>query len=348
MQDPERPPPAGLQRFQKVCVVGAGAVGGFLGVSLASGADVALSAVARGRTLAALQGRGWTLQRAGEPIHAPVRAVADPRDLGQQDLVIIAVKAPALPAVAPLLAPLLGPRTVILPALNGVPWWFTAALADAGTLASVDPDGVVAASLPFDAVIGAVVYPSCSSPEPGTSRHHSGSRLVFGEVAGRPAPQSDRLRALVALFRAAGLAAEDSTDIRTEVWAKLLGNACFNPVSLVTGSATDLMIDDPGIHALFETMMSETIAVGRALGIDVATRPAERIALTRKLGHVKTSMLQDVEAGKPVELDAILGAVIELASRSGIRTPANENVYALARMRAMTLGLFPQRTQSAV
>jgi 2-dehydropantoate 2-reductase len=160
---------------------------------------------------------------------------------------------------------------------------------------------------------------------------------VFGEIDG--ATGSERLASLVALFRSAGLAAEASEDIRTEVWAKLLGNACYNPVSLLTGSATDRMIDDPAVHALFETMMNETIAVGRALGIDVATRPAERIALTRKLGHVKTSMLQDVEAGKAVELDAILGAVLELAHRCGVPCPANANVYVLARLRARTLGL---------
>lgn len=335
--DPSGPP--GSQEPVNVCVIGAGAVGGLLGVSLAAGGGANVSVVARGPALRALQARGWILERGDERIQAPVRAVADPRELGPQDVVIVAVKAPALPAVASLIAPLLGPGTLIVPALNGVPWWFTIDASSSGRLESVDPEGAIEKGMPLPAVIGAVVYPACSSPEPAVSRHHSGSRLVFGEVQSAAGATSLRLEALVSLFRAAGLAAEASADIRKEVWNKLLGNACFNPVSLVTGSATDRMIDEPLIHALFETMMTETIAVGKGLGIDVATRPSDRIALTRKLGNVKTSMLQDVEAGKPVELDAILGAVIELAKRCGVRTPANENVYALARMRARTLGL---------
>lgn len=319
-----------------VCVIGAGAVGGMLGVSLAASGGAAVSVIARGRTLSALQARGWILERDGERIQAPVHAVADPRLLGAQDLVLISVKAPALRAVAPLVAPLLGPATMVVPALNGVPWWFTIGASGCGRLNSVDPDGAIERAIPAEAVIGAVVYPACSNPEPGVSRHHSGSRLVFGEPSGHP---SDRLTRLVALFHAAGMTAETSSDIRTEVWAKLLGNASFNPVSMLTGSATDLLIDDPAIQALFVTMMTETIAVGRALGLDLAVRPQERIALTRKLGNVKTSMLQDVEAGKPVELDAILGAVLELAVRCGVPAPATETVYALARMRAKTLGL---------
>lgn len=326
----------------RVCVIGAGAIGGFFGARLADGhADV--SVVARGTTLAALQERGWVLQSAGQRICARVRAVANPEALGPQDVVIIAVKAPALAQVAAMVRPLLGPSTLVVPALNGVPWWFTlgqTGLAVQSRLRSVDPQGLIEAAIPTEAVLGTVVYPACATPEPGMTQHNSGSRVVFGE-ASRPAgaPPSERLASWVELLKGAGFDAEASTDIRQEVWKKLLGNACFNPVSLLTGSATDALIDDPGIHRLFSTMMTETLAVGRAVGIDIAMPVAERIALTRKLGHVKTSMLQDAEAGRPVEIHAILGAVTEMAEALGVAAPACDTVYALARMRARCAGL---------
>lgn len=328
----------------KVCVIGAGAIGGFFGARLAGGhADV--SVVARGATLAALQQHGWILQSAGHRTVAPVRAVDNPAALGPQDVVIIAVKAPALAQVAPMVRPLLKPSTLVVPALNGVPWWFTlgmSGLTAPSCLRSVDPQGLIAGAIPTEAVLGAVVYPACASPEPGMTQHHSGSRVVFGEVS-QPAdrPASERLRAWVALLMSAGFDAEASTDIRQEVWKKLLGNACFNPVSLLTGSPTDDLIDDPGIYRLFSSMMTETLAVGRALGLELAIPVAERIALTRKLGHVKTSMLQDAEASRPVEIHAILGAVTELADALGVAAPACETVYALARMRARCAGLLP-------
>lgn len=326
----------------KVCVVGAGAIGGFFGARLANGhADV--SVIARGATLQALQSRGWGLESGGQRIVAPVRAVADPAQLGLQDIVIIAVKAYALGQIATMIRPLLGPSTMVVPALNGVPWWFTlgtAGLAISSRLRSVDPQGLIEAAIPSAMVLGAVVYPACSTPEPGVTRHSSGSRIVFGEVS-TPAgtPPSERLQQLVELLKGAGFEAEASSDIRTEVWKKLLGNACFNPVSLITGSATDLLIDDPAIYRLFTTMMAETLAVGRAAGIDAAMQVADRIALTRRLGNVKTSMLQDGEAGRPVEIDAILGAVNEMAAALGVATPANDTMYALAQMRARTFGL---------
>ena len=326
----------------KVCVIGAGAIGGFFGVQLAArGAEV--SVVARGRTLDALRTRGWILESGGKQIVAPVRAVADAKELGPQDMVILAVKAYALADVAPLVRTLLGPSTAVVPALNGVPWWFTlgeTGLPIAGRLRSVDPKGMIEAAIPIESVIGAVVYPACSSPEPGVSRHNSGTRLVFGDI-GQPvgAQVPPRVESLIALLKSAGFEAEASTDIRKEVWKKLLGNACFNPVSLLTGSATDLLIDDPHIYPLFATMMTETLAVGRALGIDVGLKPPERIAMTRKLGHVKTSMLQDAEAGRPVEIDSILGAVNEMARRLNVATPANDIVHALAHTRARTFGL---------
>lgn len=327
----------------KICVIGAGAIGGFFGARLAHDHDV--SVVARGATLEALQTRGWVLESAGQRMVAPVRAVARPEELGPQDVVIVAVKAPALAQVATMVRSLLGPSTLVVPALNGVPWWFTLGqteLAVRSRLHSVDPQGLIEAAIPTEAVLGAVVYPACATPEPGVTRHHSGSRVVFGEVS-RPAgaPPSERLSAWVEGLKGAGFDAEASTDIRQEVWKKLLGNACFNPVSLLTGCATDILIDDPGIYRLFTSMMTETLAVGRALGLELAIPVAERIALTRKLGHVKTSMLQDAEAGRPVEIHAILGAVTEMADALGVAAPACETVYALARMRARCAGLLP-------
>lgn len=332
-------------RTPSVCVIGAGAIGGFFGTRLAhAGAHV--SAVARGATLQALQTQGWVLESgegAGSRIVEPVQAVADARTLGPQDVVIVAVKSYSLVDVLPLVAPLLGPETVVLPALNGVPWWFTAPAAGLpleGRLHSADPQGLIEAAIAPERVVGCVVYPACSSPSPGVVRHHSGNRIVLGEATGRPgAAPSARVSALVSLLCRAGFAAEASADIRTELWTKLLGNACFNPVSALTGSATDLLIDDPSTHALFAALMAETLAVGRAIDIDVAIDPEARIAVTRKLGHVKTSMLQDVEAGKPIEIDAILGAVIEIARRKGVPVPASETLCTLARMRARTFGL---------
>jgi 2-dehydropantoate 2-reductase len=324
----------------KACVVGAGAIGIYLGAHLADG-HAQVSVLARGSTLDAIRRRGLVLESGGRRLETKVTASAEASDLGVQDLVIVAVKSPSLAHVAPLIAPLVGSETLILPVLNGIPWWFP--LESGGDensirLRSVDPDGVIARSIPMKNTVGSVVYPSCSSPEPGVSRHASGSRLVFGEVYGGT---SDRVGRLVAHFRQTGLGAEQTGDIRSEVWQKLLGNACYNPVSLLTGSTTDKLIDDPAVHSLFHAMMQEILAVGSAIGIHLDIKPSERIAITRKLGSVKTSMLQDVEAGRAVELEGILGGLIETAGYCGVRIPSCEVVYALARMRASVLGLLP-------
>ena len=329
------------QQRTKVCVVGAGAIGGFFGARLARGfADV--SVIARGDTLSALQSQGWILESGGKREAAPVRAVPNASELGIQDVVLIAVKAQAVHQVAPTVKAMIGPQTIVLPALNGVPWWFTLGnhgMPVQGPLTSTDPLGTIANAIPIRSIIGTVVYAACSSPAPGVTRHNAGSKVVFGDpnaTAGSAA--SERLASLVALFRSAGFDADASADIRTEVWKKLLGNACFNPVSMLTGTATDVLIDDPAVHALFVTMMQETLAVGGALGIDPGIEPAARIAATRKLGNVKTSMLQDAEAGRAIELDAILGALSELGHRLQVPTATLDTVLALARMRATTAG----------
>ena len=191
-------------------------------------------------------------------------------------------------------------------------------------------------------VLGCVVFPACSVAAPGHVVHASGNRIVFGEPAGG---HSERAQAMAALFAGAGFDAQASADIRKEVWLKLLGNACFNPVSLLTRCATDLLIDDPAVHALFVVMMQEALAVGAAIGVPVDIEPEQRLALTRKLGHIKTSMLQDAQAGRPVELDAILGALVEVAGAGGVPTPTLDAVYALARMHAISAGLMKPRRQ---
>lgn len=332
---------AGQSAPLKVGVVGAGAIGGFIAARLAAaGCDV--SVLARGATLEAIRSHGLRLQSGGVASVARVKASNDTAELGVQDVVVLAVKSPALPAVAGQLAPLLDERTIVLPALNGVPWWFFQL--PSGPLAgrrvrAVDPDGQLQAAIPAAQIVGTVVFPSCYCPEPGSVVHSSGSRLVFGEIDGT---LSERAQMLAALFTRAGFEAEASASIRQEVWGKLLGNACFNPVSLLTGSHTDWMIDDERVNRLFQGMMTELQAVGRELGVPLEVAPPARLAFTRKLGHIKTSMLQDMEAGRPVEIDSILGAAVEIAAEVGVPTPLLDSVYAMARLRARILGIYPE------
>jgi 2-dehydropantoate 2-reductase len=323
----------------RICVVGAGAIGGYFAARLAqAGNDV--SVLARGATLAALQQYGVRLESGGEHIQAPVRARGSAEELGRQDIVLIAVKAPAMAAVAHGIAPLIGPGTIVLPALNGIPWWFFLDSRHplAGLrLRTVDADGSIEANVPLATVAGIVVFASSSSPEPGVVHHASGKRIVLGEPGGGV---SDRTSSLATLFGQAGFDASASADVRADVWVKLLGNACFNPVSMLTGRETDTMIDDPRLNAVFVRMMDEMLALGDKLGLLVRIDPHQRIAGTRQLGHIKTSMLQDLEASRAVEIDSILGALVECAAAAKAPVPTLETVYALARMRAQALGLY--------
>jgi len=324
----------------RICIVGAGAIGGFIAGRLAqAGNDVSL--LARGRTLEALRRHGQRLDSAGKLVASPVRASDDAQALGPQNVVVITVKAPALPEVARAIRPLVGADTIVIPALNGIPWGFflDAGLPLGGTrLRSVDPDASIEASLPVDQVLGAVVFASASTPEPGLTLHASGNRIVLGEPKGG---SSERARAVAALFTQAGFDAPASENVRADIWTKLLGNACFNPASLLTGAYTDDMIDDARLHGMFVAMMDEALALGTRLGLPAQVESRARIAFTRGLGHIKTSMLQDVEAGRPVEIDSILGALVETAAAAEFPTPTLDTVYALARMRAQALGLYP-------
>lgn len=323
----------------KVCIVGAGAIGGFLGSKLAA-AGATVSALARGATLEALQSHGWRLQSADGLIQAPVQAAESAEALGVQDLVIIAVKGQALADLAPRLAPLIGSETLVLPAMNGVPWWFCQGLpafAEA-PLASVDPAGAIARTIPFERVIGCVVHASCTCPEPGLVRHVMGNGLIVGEPAGGA---SARVQQLAGLLERAGFAVTVSADIRYDIWYKLWGNLTMNPVSAITGATIDRLLDDELVRQFCSAAMGEAAAIGRLIGCDVTQSPDERHAVTRKLGAFKTSMLQDAEAGRAIELDGIVGAVKEIGQRLGVDTPNIDALLGLTRLFARVHGLYP-------
>jgi len=326
--------------MKKVCIVGAGAIGGVLGTRLAGAGDQQVSALARGATLAALRSHGWRLRHGESILQAPALASDNAAELGVQDLVVIAVKGPALGAVAAQIGPLLGPQTVVLPAMNGVPWWFghgVAALGDA-PLESVDPGGRIAAAIPHAQVVGCVVHIAASSPEPGVAQQNMGARLIVGEPGGGT---SARTTELAALLTRAGFEAEVSANVRYDVWYKLWGNLTMNPVSALTGATTDRLLDDPLVREFCSGAMREAAVIGERLGCAIAQSPDDRHAVTRKLGAMRTSMLQDVIAGRTIELDAIVGAVHELALRLGVPAPHVGALLGLTRVFGRVRGLYP-------
>jgi 2-dehydropantoate 2-reductase len=326
--------------YCRVAIVGAGAIGGWLGVLLAR-AGCTVSALARGDTLAALQRDGLQLNQGGERLVATVNASLDASTLGVQDLVVIAVKAPALPGVAAQVGPLIGPGTVVLTAMNGVPWWFLDGFGGvlAGTrLQAVDPGEALARAIPARQVLGGVVHASCSVDAPGIIRHHFGNGLILGEPAGGT---STRVEALAGLLQRAGLNASVSPQIQKDIWFKLWGNMTVNPVSALTGATTDRILGDELVRGFISSVMLEAKAIGERIGLPIDQQPADRHAVTLKLGAFKTSMLQDVEARKPVELDALVSAVRELGQLTGEPTPFTDALLGLSRLQAQTLGLYP-------
>jgi 2-dehydropantoate 2-reductase len=326
--------------FRRVAIVGAGAIGGWIGVHLAL-AGCELSVLARGDTLASLHRDGLRLHSGGATLTAPVRSANDAAALGAQDLVVIAVKAPSLAAVAPQVATLIGPDTVVLTAMNGVPWWFLDGFGGAlrgTTLSSVDPGGHIARAIPSRHVLGCVVHASCSLDAPGVVRHHFGDGLIVGEPGGGT---SARVQALAALLQKAGFKATVSPQIQKDIWYKLWGNMTVNPISALTGATTDRILGDELVRGFVSNVMLEAKAIGERLGIPIDQQPEDRHAVTRKLGAFKTSMLQDVEAGKPVELDALVASVRELGQHTGVATPFTDALLGLSRLQAQTLGLYP-------
>ena len=329
-----------MANIDKVCIVGAGAIGGFIGTRLAAGTHVQVSAVARGATLQALNTYGWRLDTAAGPVTSPVHASEHAADLGVQDLVVIAVKGPALIRVAPAIAPLLGPETLVLPAMNGVPWWFCEGVAGfpGGALQSVDPGGGIAAAIPFEKVLGCVVYASATAPEPGRVQHKMGQGLIVGEPRGG---RSARAQAVADLLSRAGFDVTHSADVRYDVWYKLWGNLTMNPVSALTGATVDRVLGDPLVRGFCSAAMHEAAAVGERIGCAIAQDPDDRHAVTARLGAFKTSMLQDVEAGRAIELDAIVGAVHEISQRFRLATPHVAALLGLTRLFGRVHGLYP-------
>jgi 2-dehydropantoate 2-reductase len=323
----------------KVCIYGAGAIGGWIGVKLArAGGEV--SVVARGATLQALQQHGLRLQEGSETASAAVRASASPAELGVQDLVVIAVKAPALADVAKAIRPLLGPQTIVLTAMNGVPWWFFQDFGGAyagARLKAVDPEGAIAQAIPAPHIVGCVVHASCALREPGFVQHHFGNKLIVGEPSGEKTP---RVRQLVALLEKAGFETVLSEQIQKDAWYKLWGNMTVNPVSAMTGATTDLILNDDLVRGFISAVMLEAREIGARVGIPIAQQPEDRHQITRKLGAFKTSMLQDVEAGKPVEIDALVTVVKEMGEMTGVPTPFTDALLGLARLHARMHGLY--------
>ena len=323
----------------KACIYGAGAIGGWIGHGLAH-AGCSVSMVARGATLDALQLHGLRLHGGKDITSQAVASTDTPAELGVQDLVVLAVKAPSLPAVARQIGPLLGPQTIVMTAMNGVPWWFLQGFggALAGTrLASVDPDGALAGALPVRLIIGCVVHASCSSDEPGLVRHHFGNRLIVGEPSGK---KTDRVQQLAGLLDKAGFEALVSEQIQKDIWFKLWGNMTVNPISALTGATTDLIMNDDLVRGFISQVMLEAKEIGARIGIPIDQQPEDRHQITRKLGAFKTSMLQDVEAGKALELDALVTVVKELGGLTRVVTPFTDALLGLARLQGRVRGLY--------
>jgi 2-dehydropantoate 2-reductase len=329
----------------KIGIVGAGAIGGWLGALLAQVPGVQVSAFARGATLAALQQDGLQLQRkdaagALHTVRAAVRASHQAADLGVQDIVVLSVKAPALQAVASQIAPMIGPQTLVLSAMNGVPWWFLQGFGGAVAnqrLHSVDATGDIARHIGAEHIVGCVVHASCSTSAPGVVQHHFGNGLIIGEPSGQP---TQRVQQLLALLQQAGFQATLSGQIQRDIWYKLWGNMTMNPISAITGATTDKILDDDLVRSYVSAVMLEAKAIGAQIGIPIDQQPDDRHAVTRKLGAFKTSMLQDVEAAKPVELDALVGAVQELGRMTQVPTPYTDALLGLARLHARVRGLY--------
>ncbi|MFG1925828.1 2-dehydropantoate 2-reductase [Cryptosporangium sp. NPDC048952] len=392
--------------IDKVCVVGAGAVGGVLGTRLASH-GVRVSALARGATLAALRAHGWRLREreahpgppgaaqapasgvaqerasgvaqasasgvaqerasgvaqapasgaaqapasgaaqtrgAGSVVTAPVVASGDPGELGVQDLVVVSVKATALGDAVSALPALVGPDTVVLTAMNGVPWWFFAAGEGLPAelrgmrLRAVDPDGTIAATVPAEHVLGGVVHYSAAVAEPGVAVLNAlGHGLIVGEPDGS---RSERAAQVVDLLSAAGIPTVLSTRIQADVWYKLWGNMTMNPVSVLTGATSDRILDDPLVYEFCAGVMREAAEVGDRIGCHIDETVADRMTVTRGLGAMTTSMLQDARSGRPIELDALVGAVREIAAAVGVPTPATDALMGLTRLAARERSLY--------
>jgi 2-dehydropantoate 2-reductase len=333
----------------KICIVGAGAIGGILAARLmAVGHEI--SVIARGPHLAAIRRDGLTLvdhlasdQRKSFRLEADADASALAQRVGAQEVIFLASKANGLAQLVPKLGPLLNDSTMVVPAINGLPWWYFAHELGPNQgrfVEAVDPGGAILASLPSSHLIGCVVHLAGEVRAPGEIHHTAGKRILIGEIDRRLAsPISGRAETLARLLQSAGLDAVACSDIRTEVWTKLIGNLSFNPVAALTGNLMDEICADPRLTEVLVPMLDEGTSVARALGITIPMDALQRIDLARQLGRAKISMLQDFEAGRTPELGAIVGSVIELAGWLDIPVPTVRMVYGLACARARHLGL---------
>jgi 2-dehydropantoate 2-reductase len=315
----------------KICIYGAGAIGGYLGAQLA-GTEAEVSLVARGPHLAAMRERGLTVISGEDRRTVAVNCTDDPRTLGPQDYVILTLKAHSTLPILDHLKPLLGPQTAVVTAQNGILWWyfhaFPGSLRDRH-LEAADPGGRIWQALGPERAIGCVVYPSCEIAAPGVVRHIEGTRFMVGEPDGS---KSERVTALSEVLTAAGLKAPVRKKIRDDIWLKLLGNATFNPVSVLTSATLEQMGRDPEARDVIRRMMTEAVAVATALGTSFAMDIEKRIDAAVDVGAHRTSMLQDFERGRPLELDALVAAVTEMGRLVSVPTPTLDAVLALVRL----------------
>lgn len=325
----------------KICVYGAGAIGGYLAACLHdAGAEVSL--IARGAHLAAIQNHGLKLKIRGETRHYNLKASNAPSDFGEQDYIIIALKAHGITHITEEINPLLGPNTAVVSAVNGLPWWYffkanTNTDLDNKHLQSVDPDGKIWNSIGAKRAIGCVVYPACEISEPGTITHIEGERISLGEPSGE---MTERMKILSELMIKGGLKAPQKKRIRDEIWIKLWGNCSFNPVSALTGASLDKIAEDPFTRKIVRDIMQECMEIGERLSIRFAVSIEDRINGAGKIIGHKPSTRQDIEMGRPLEIDPLVTVLIELAQHLNIETPNLTSVSSLLKLQARTLGLY--------
>ncbi len=331
----------------KICVFGAGAIGGVIAAGLARVPGTELSVVARGAHMQAIRDRGLTILRGEEETATPVTVSDDPAALGPQDAVLVCLKAHQAWASAEAMLPLLGPETALVTCQNGLPWWYFHGVG--GPLEGRHLDAVDRGRRQWDLLgpgraIGCSIFLAAETVAPGVIRHISGDRFALGEPDGSASP---RITRIAAALEAAGFRAPILDDIRTELWFKLWGNLCFNPVSALTGGTLDVLAEDPGTRATCRAMMLEAERIAAALGISFPVPVDVRLENARKVGAHRTSMLQDLEAGKAMEIDALVTAVQETGRLTGIETPAIDTVLALVRQLGRNRGLYPTYPEDA-
>ena len=326
----------------RLCVFGAGAIGGYVAARLAAAGRVKPTLIARGAHLDAIGAKGLTLVEGGKQISYAVEASANGADFGEQDYVLLALKAHSVAPALDAIAPLLGPETAIVTMQNGLPWWYFyrhAGTFEGTRLAAVDPNGTIWERIGPERAIGAVVYIAAEVAAPGVIQHVGGARLSLGEPSGEP---SERATALAAELVAAELQAPVRPDIRSEIWVKLWGNLSFNPISALTGYTLEQMAADPDSRGVVRAMMVEAQAIAEKLGVRFPIDVDRRSEGARQVGAHKTSMLQDLERGKAMEIDPLVTAVQELGRLAGVATPTIDVVLALVRSLAVARGLYPK------